>query len=262
MISVSGLCSLDWTSTTTTVTLSLPPLELASSTSSLAASLGSGKRDKMAAIWSSEASRGSPSLQSKYLSLFFGGDLDDVHVDRGLNAQRSGEDVTLGVYGRLRLAYLAFVDQFLDQAVVHRDLRERLVPVQVETRVTDVGHRQPARPVIVFDHRQCHQRGPHAEHLPVGPGLLPNGAVGRLRGALQRRGRALVAGFEGGVQGLDSGKGGNLAGGVTTHPVRHRVQAGRHQQLVLVVGADEANVGGGTDHQARHLRSSSTVRPT
>ena len=41
---------------------------LATATSSLAASLGSENRDRTAAIWSSETSRGRPSLHSRYRS--------------------------------------------------------------------------------------------------------------------------------------------------------------------------------------------------
>ena len=191
-----------------------------------------------------------------------GGDLDHVHVDGRLDAERPGQDVTLRVDRGLRLADLTVVDKFLDQAVVHSDLHERLVSVEVDPRVADVGHGQPARPVLVFDDRQCHQRGAHAEHAAVGPGLLPDGAVGRLGRALQRGGRTLVARFEGGVQGFYGCERGDLAGGVTAHPICHCVQARCDQELVLVVGADEANVRGRANHQPRHLRSSSTVRPT
>ncbi len=75
-------------------------------------------------------------------------------------------------------------------------------------------------------------------------------------------GRMLAARFERGLESLDGRRGGDLAGGMAAHAVGHGVQAGRHEELVLVVRADKAYVGGRTDEELAHLCSSSTLRPT
>ncbi len=53
------------------------------------------------------------------------GNVDDVHFDRRLDAEGASKDMALGMYGRLRWAYLAVVHELLHQAVIDSELSQR-----------------------------------------------------------------------------------------------------------------------------------------
>ncbi len=187
--------------------------------------------------------------------------LHHVHGHLGVHTESPGEHMALGVVGGFVLPELPLVDEFLDQAVVHRELLEAPVAQAVGARVADVDDRHllVALPV---DQGHGHQRGPHAPQLGVGLGPLPHRPVGVAGRLLQGFGGDHLQLADRLAQGLHGHPGGDLAGGVAAHPVGHREQGRGHQQLVLVGRADQPHVGRRPGPQPGHGASSSTVLPT
>ncbi len=152
----------------------------------------------------------------------------------------------------------ALVDQGLDERVVLGDLGQLTVAQQIPARVADVDQAKS-----VAREQDCGERGAHAFqfgfHLHV-RGDRRVALVHRVVQLAQQVATGLVV-IEVGQRG-DHQLGGHLTGGVTTHAVGQRQQAGTGVHRVFVVGADQAAVAsGGVAQDEGHGRSSITVLP-
>ncbi len=183
------VCSPTMTSSTTTVTLSLPPASVGHvAPGSRRPRCGSRVAVRTSVICSEGTSLVSPSEHSRNRSPFFGDDLPHVDVDVGLDTQSPGQDVAVGVDGRLLLRELAPCHELLGHGMVGGEL-DQLVAVQpVRPRVTHVGEHQPVAVVGRHQGRRDH-RGPHAPQVDVGAAALPHRPVRLVDGARPDRRR-------------------------------------------------------------------------
>ena len=115
---------------------------------------------------------------------------------------------------------------------------------QVGARVTHVGDGER----VVFDigASGC---AAHAGLAQAIQGSLDYGGVGGLDGCRQACGVGRLRSCLG--NGLDSDRGGYLAGGVTAHAVAYAKERRLHQVGILIVRAHTANVGAGAPHELR-----------
>ncbi len=239
--------------------LSAPPCALAASTSRCAASSGSSTVRRMSDISSIPTSLLSPSEHRRTRSPVCSSS-SHMSVSTSEDTPRArGQDVTLGVDGRLGLGHLAVAHPLLGQAVVLGHLDQAPAGEHVGPRVPDVGEGERVPAVGAADQRHGRQRGAHAAQVGVGLALLPHRGVGlreRLAQAGDRR-RPL----EGLVERLDGDPRRDLTADVTTHAVGHRVQIGPLEGEILVDGAHPPDVGRRTRAQHRHRATSNTVEP-
>ena len=247
------------TSTTTTVMLSAPPCSLAASTSRCAASPGSSTSPQDVghlvdpdlvgqAVRAQEHAVAGAQLQ-----------LPHVGLDLGGHAEGAGEDVALGMDGRLLLGHLAVAHALLGQAVVVGDLGELAAGEDVGPGVTDVGQRQHVPALGPAHQRHGGERRPHAAEVGVGLALVPDRGVGLREGLAQPLDRRRP--LEGLLERLDGDPRRHLAADVAAHAVGDRVEVRALERQVLVDGADPPDVGGRSRPQHRQRETSKTVEP-
>ena len=169
--------------------------------------------------------------------------LDPPQVDgdpRG-HAEGAGEDVPVGVDGRLGRGQLARPDHLLGQAVVGGDLGQLSFVEAVGTGVTHVDQGQHVLAVLV-DQGHRREGGPHAPQLGILLAALPDHGIG----LGDRLGQARAGGLapEGHRQGVDGQPRRHLAAGVAAHAVGHGEEVRRLDGQVLVDRADQTGVGG------------------
>ncbi len=179
-------------------------------------------------------------------------DPPQVHRHVRRHPEGPGQDVPVGMDGRLGRGQLTGPDHLLGQAVVGGDLGQLAVVEAVGAGVTHVDQGQYVVPVLV-DQAHRGERGPHAPQLGVVLAVLPDDGVG----LGHRLGQPGPGGLppEGDGQGVDGQPGGHLAAGVAPHAVGHGEEGGGLDRQVLVDRADQAGVGGGARTEEGHLTS-------
>ena len=218
----SGPSSPTWTSTMTTVMLSAPPCSLATSTRRRGRLLGivDLAEDVGHLVHADLVGQAVGAEQHPVARLEL--QLPHVGLDLGGHAEGAGEDVALGVDGRLGLGHLAVAHALLGQAVVGRDLDEPAVRVDVGPRVTHVGQGQDVMAVVAADERHRRQRRAHAAQVGVDLALVPDRGV-RL-GERRPQPRDRRGPLEGLVERLDGDPRRHLAADVAAHAVGHGVE--------------------------------------
>ncbi len=184
-------------------------------------------------------------------------DPPQVHGHVRRHPEGPGQDVAVGVDGRLGGGQLAGPDHLLGQAVVRGDLGQLTVMEAVGAGVTHVDQGQHVLTVLV-DQAHGRERRAHPPELGVVPAVLPDHGVG----LGHRLGEAGSGGLppEGHRQGVDGQPGGHLTTGMAPHAVGHGEQRGRLDGQVLVDRADQAGVGGRSRAEEGHLTSRPRTR--
>ncbi len=175
------------------------------------------------------------------------------------DAEGAGEDVPLGVDGRLLLGHFAVAHPLLGQAVVVGDLGHFAPGEDIGARVPDVGQGEHV-PALRATH-QCHgrQRRPHATEVAVRLALVPHRGVGLREGLAQPFDGRLP--LESLVERLDRHPGRHLSAHVTTHAVGDRIEIRSLEGQILIHGADPPHMGGGPRPQHCQRETSKTVEP-
>ena len=157
-----------------------------------------------------------------------------VHV--GVRAQGAGDDGAGGVRAGLVGRDLAGVHELLDVRVVMRHAHKRAVTQQVDARIAHMGDGH-----LSFLDEAARRGAPHAGLAHALLGAEHDGRVGGLHGDAQKDVVGACRSLLG--DGADGNGARDLAGGVPAHAVAHGKQRCLHEERVLVVPADEANVG-------------------
>ncbi len=176
-----------------------------------------------------------------------------VDLDVGRDAEGPGEDVALGVVGRLLGGQPLLAYQVFHQAVVVGELLERVPVDHVGPAVAHVDHAD-----LAFGRPQGerHQRGAHAPQVGVG-GPFEHGPVG----VFHQLDQAAGADGVGDADELGDGDGGRrLSALVAAHAVGHDGHEAAEVAAVLVGLPHVAHMGDGGTEQF-HQRSSITIPP-
>ena len=180
----------------------------------------------------------SPSLHSRNVSPGFERKRPfeiDLHV--GMRTQRAGDDVLGNEAGHLAARHLAGRHHFPHQAVIERQLLERVPAQAIDAAVADVGHDRHAG--------QQHQhaaRGAHALKFGVGLAAFVDVGVGGEHGLAQRFGGRAIEQLAIGVRHAFAGHlAGQLAGGMRAHAIGHHEQVAAPLPVLLVAGQAIAN---------------------
>ena len=177
----------------------------------------------------------------------------DVHL--AVDAERARDDAPLRMSFRLLLGQSPLAHHATHECVVLSQLLQRAIPEEIGARIPDV--RDVGAPVV--EHQQGARR-PHAMQRVVVLGAAEDRAVG-LAQHLRERLRVRRVGVTQAVgDDVDRGRGGDIAGQMTTHAVGDREQRLLDQVGVFVALADPARVGAGAPGCV-HFRSSRTVLP-
>ena len=178
-----------------------------------------------------------------------GEDLPHVRLDLGTHPQHAGEDVALGMDGGLVQAEPSFPHEVLHQAVILGEAAQLALLEQIGARVADVDDDQPVL-AVHLDEGDRGQGGAHAPQVGIVLSAVPNGPIGLLdRGDQTFRGAIAL---EVHPQSLDRREGRHLAAAVATHAVSHGEQRFGYDEVVLVVAANPAGVGGRPEAESRH----------
>ena len=169
--------------------------------------------------------------------------LPHVGFHLGRDPEGPGEDVPLGVDGRLLFAHLAVAHALLGQAVVVGDLGYSAPGEDIGAGVADVGQRQHVAALRASN--QCHgrQRRTHATEVAIRLALVPDCGIGLREGLAQPVGRRHP--FEGLLERLDGHSCRHLPSDMASHAVGHRIEIRAHERQILIDGADPPHVGGG-----------------
>ncbi len=186
-------------------------------------------------------------------------ELPHVRLDLGGHAEGPGEDVALGVDGRLGLGHLAMAHPLLGQAVVVGHLDHLPVGEHVGPGVAHVGQGQHVLAVSPSDQGDRSERGSHPPEILVGQALAPDSSV-RLGEGLAQTGRAGGA-LEGLLEGLDRHPRRHLSPDMTTHAVGDGKEVRTLERDILVHGADAPDVRRRARTQHGHRATSKTVEP-
>ncbi len=231
------------TSSTTTVALSFPPASLARRTKASAAWRGIACLGQDVGDLFGGHLVGEPVRAEQEAVAFFGDELPDVDGHLGLDSERPGEDVAMGVDRRLLLRQLAARHELLGHRMVGGELDQAVAVQAVGPRVPDIGEHQPVT-VVGGDQSRRDHGGAHAPEVHILVAAFPHRLVGVVDGGGQPFGGGLAG--ELGLQGLDGGARRDLAADVTSHPVRHGEQGEALEREVLVDRAHPTHVGGRT----------------
>ncbi len=182
---------------------------------------------------------------------------EEIRADALRAAESPGDDVALGMFGRLRSRDLPRVDQLLHDRMVDADLAERVIVEAVDAGVSKVGQ-QPSGVLLVLD-----QHGRDAGGAGV-PALVratlrfavlkdPHLGTGEHLGDVFSPATWVVALLGQPAELLDHDPAGDVAALMTTHPVGHHEDGRRDQEGVLVDLAHMTDLGGSPVMQVNRL---------